>query len=525
MNYKHLIFYLSLSFLISCNDEEEIKPLSTNKSLLKSVPTKVFNWENVDWMPTPANQSPISVPWIGQGSIADLYSLDVVNDYKMINGWVLLYNTFSNQGISALENPYFILYNKYRGIMRIYTYITTPFVTTSTHLNDGLFLNSNHSSSIFNFMGADLIDGSERKSAYKQVQPKTLTGSAPVASNRWYMVEYELAYDDNLKNIPYNEQLLVWYLGYSNISQVTLNGNINGKIESASGSKGNLLDEILEVGEKFGIVAISGFGKNFLNNKLTNGSTGENKFNIPGDIYNDAIKGLSKGVSGGINSIPGSIMNFFSAMIGGSSDKPVKLNFNAEMELSGDISTYGALPGSPCSFYVPGTIIPISAPGYIPAYNSSLGVFNFDFKPNYKLQGSVTEWYFDDALEDVDYNFTFRKESYKQYLKFNPKLLEIANVEINEDFLIWWSSPLNQNLLWTSENVINYGKVYVNAVPETIRYSTIGYVGTNDETPHFAVRFKIKISPKDGSVPVLIQKTFDIEADYSDVRIRKKELR
>ncbi|WP_287101691.1 hypothetical protein, partial [Hydrotalea sp. AMD] len=55
-----------------------------------------FNWETVDWMPTPAvvGQTLINPPWIGQGSITSIYGIDVANDYKASDGWVLVYNSF-----------------------------------------------------------------------------------------------------------------------------------------------------------------------------------------------------------------------------------------------------------------------------------------------------------------------------------------------------------------------------------------------------------------------------------------------
>jgi hypothetical protein len=81
---------------------------------LRSVIVPSFNWETVNWMPTPPWQTNIPPPWIGQGSIASAYGIDVINDNKAADGWVLLYNTFSDTGPNLI-NPYFILYNKYRG--------------------------------------------------------------------------------------------------------------------------------------------------------------------------------------------------------------------------------------------------------------------------------------------------------------------------------------------------------------------------------------------------------------------------
>jgi hypothetical protein len=65
-----------------------------------------FNWETVNWMPTPIGQSQIPPPWIGQGSITSVYGIDVANDIKNADGWQLVYNTFDPNSSGALQNPY-----------------------------------------------------------------------------------------------------------------------------------------------------------------------------------------------------------------------------------------------------------------------------------------------------------------------------------------------------------------------------------------------------------------------------------
>lgn len=88
------------------NDTVEIR---NSPLLTKAVTPEEFDWETADWMPTPAGQSRISVPWIGQGSLTAFYGLDIVNDYKKTDGWKLLYSTFTSSGSADLVNPYFIL--------------------------------------------------------------------------------------------------------------------------------------------------------------------------------------------------------------------------------------------------------------------------------------------------------------------------------------------------------------------------------------------------------------------------------
>lgn len=248
------LFVLSLfiGFSIGSCSDNEFEELSDNSNATKvqtrAVPTPVFDWENADWMPTPSMQSRIPSPWSGQGSLVGTYGIDIVNDRKAFDGWELLYNTFDSNVTAPLVNPYFVLYNKYRGIMRIYLYLTTSFVTTSSYIQDGITVVSNRKTSILNYLGQDIIDlDKEPNKQYMQMQPAPMDGSLPLAANRWYMMQYELAYDPNLADIPYKDIQFSWTLNYYNVQQISLGGNItgslNGTIGSASGS--NLFKPLL----------------------------------------------------------------------------------------------------------------------------------------------------------------------------------------------------------------------------------------------------------------------------------------
>ncbi len=134
INFKnlYLVFLIILSATSSC--KKEIPSNIAVSNTKNSIQPYSFNWETVDWMPTPSGQSLIPPPWIGQGSISSIYDADVVNDHKASDGWVLVYNTFDPNSPGPLVNPYFMLYNKYRGLLRIYLYTTTQFVNSSTYL-------------------------------------------------------------------------------------------------------------------------------------------------------------------------------------------------------------------------------------------------------------------------------------------------------------------------------------------------------------------------------------------------------
>ena len=105
-----------------------------------------------------------SVPWIGAGSLSSFYETDILNDYKSFDGWEMLYNAFSSEASSIVNNPFFVLYNKYRGTMRIYLYITTPFVATSSYIQNGISVISAKETSILNFLGQPVLDAVAKRS-------------------------------------------------------------------------------------------------------------------------------------------------------------------------------------------------------------------------------------------------------------------------------------------------------------------------------------------------------------------------
>src|SRR4051812_18697234 len=93
---KNIILLLFALHFVSCKKDikstGEITEDATVK--IKGVIPATFDWTTVDYMPTPPGQTPIPVPWVGQGSLASLYGIDVIGDNRHEDGWVLLYNTF-----------------------------------------------------------------------------------------------------------------------------------------------------------------------------------------------------------------------------------------------------------------------------------------------------------------------------------------------------------------------------------------------------------------------------------------------
>lgn len=507
---------LFLVSLFSCSDNiyvDEQVTETEDKPLTRAVVPEDFDWDTADFMPTPAGQSKIYVPWASsQGSLASSYTTDVINDHKKSDGWVMLYSSFTDKGTSRLQNPYFILYNKYRGLMRVYLYITTQFVTTSSYLQDGLFINTSRSNiKLLNFLGRETVDGTSSRTSYQQIQPEPLDGGKPLATNKWYMMQYEMAYDPNISSIPYNDIRLVWNANYINVSSISLGGDIQGTIKGVIGeqSDGSILKAVEKDGKKIGAGALAIVGRDFLK-KYKKGDDGSNSLGLSKSIFKGIFDGVEKATSNFSSGITSGITNLFSAIIGGtkSTAVPISLNLNAQVTLTGTQTNVGALPSTPIALYMPGTQIPATAQGQIPLNNIPLGVCNMLAKPDIKIR--VKAYYFEYPNQSPDtgisnitekYGHPQYDTDYTQYLIINPEIKKIADVEVKQDIVA------------ASTNNSVYPKM---VLYKPVLYSCSGAAQRNDylnqgyQYTDFYVRFTITITPKDGAEKSVIYKTFKL---------------
>ena len=397
----------------SCQDDKLLNDSAQEPSLAVSPQTRAvtpyeFNWENADWMPTPTGQSKIPVPWIGQGSLASFYGLDIINDRKKSDGWELLYSTFDPNSSGEIKYPYFILYNKYRGLMRIFYYTTGDIIAASTYLQDGLTINSSNKTSLLNFLGEEIVDASQHKMQYQQIQPAPLDGSMPLAGRRWYMMQYELAYDPNLPKTSSNDMQLIWHLNYYNVDSISLGGKIEGKINGTIGAAAdnNPFSGVTNLGKIAGKGALAAAGMSVLKNNSSNTTTGENTLGLSKDMFKAVFQGTKKAISSATSDIPGAIL---SIIFGGSTTPtPISLNIDAQIRMKGTSVQSGSFPSTSISFWIPGTIIPPDANGYIPLHGENLGVINFIGKPDIVIEYEDEETmdYFDPQVPNAPINYT-----------------------------------------------------------------------------------------------------------------------
>lgn len=156
---------------------------------------------------------------------------------------------------------------------------------------------------------------------------------------------------------------------------------------------------------------------------------------LQGSIPTNIFDPLQKGVQ---SSLEGVVKNVFNAIFGGTGPtvQQVNLTLNSQFNLVGS-QTSISLITSP-TLIIPGTQWdPNTTVGYVPIYNTPLGVFNVSAKPTIKVKKTVTSGS-PATIENtsVKYAFTLDKTSFSEL--FNPALNGIANIQdIKEEVVVF----------------------------------------------------------------------------------------
>ena len=506
--------------ITSCSTKENLvieKECSIIELGTKSVVPETFDWENEDYMPTPSTQT-ILVPWAtGSGGLDAFYGLDVVLDYKKVDGWKQVYSSFKSSGPNLID-PYFVLYNVYRGTLRIYIYLTSITNNYSSYIQDYVYLNTlgSVSSPILNYLGSVFVDKDINIKAFNSIRPKPLSGGSPLANNQWYMIEYEMAYDPGIGNLTYDQIRFQISSDYSNIETINLSGEekteISGTIGASSTSAQNLISSELSSAKK-GVAGIIGYQVlNALGKIPTNGATSNNKVGIDSLFFTNLVSAVTGMVNTFFSGIPSFAYSLLNAIICGSSSTAgsmVSLKAETEIQLEGSATNSGAVGN--WSMYIPGTYIPGTVQGYIPLYNEPMGVFYYSGNNTLYMQQQTGVWpleierngvteYYTESITLREIAFDPDGENYAHNLIFNPAVEELADISVVKEDLI--TRYPNGNFTVNELEIEGYVTdcPYINNYP----------IPNNLE---YGVRFLVEVQPKSGAPASYIYKTFKLQ-DY-----------
>jgi len=507
-----MILYVALMITFSLSSCQDEQLSSSGKIAVKGstdvVPSYDFNWETADLMPTPSNYQ-IYVPWFyGAGSsICSTYPADIYSDYKKADGWVMLYNGFSPTTIVTSANSYFILYNKYKGLLRVYQYNPAGGLTYSSTVSSGITWSGNGygNNSILSFLGRDIVDLAKVQTSYYALEPGPQNGvESPVHPDKWYMFQYELAYDPTLTyTTSQTPPTLTWFVNYTNITSVKLSGGVSGTINGTIGSStlnNDIASSLVAGGKDLGTAGIAALGKSFFST---------NKLGLPSSIYDKIQEGVSSALSTATGNLPGAVKNILSAIFSGNSTstpQTLKLDLSATLHLEGTQSNNGSLFAG-TAIPLPGTLATNGdsyyyTTGFTPLYNKSLGVFSLSSKPTiYKKRSTATKVTIDNNVL-YTYTDTYSKNdaAVNSLITFNPSVINSnsdgASISNLTTEVVW----LNKDLLGDNTDVQS-----VSGRLET-------YNGTNIYTSKTSV-VATYISPK----PVPVSTTLGIRVSFNVV--------
>lgn len=496
LNFVVLCF--GLFALGSCKKETQIDNLNLDKiskndnALMMStmgfgIPSFPLDWENLSYMPAPAGTTPIPMPWqsgLGGRKIDD----DIVFDYKKVDGWELVYNTFNT---SVVYNPsYFMLYNKFRGLLRTYFYFTTASSYPSSNLTYLLTLRGANaqSSPMLNFSGNDIVTIGNNSVDVSQIQPYLVSNTGS-----WYATEFEIAYDQQITSTNYQSLQLNWSINPNSISQITLNGKetgtISGTIEQKKagtnffeGLANNLIDAGLKIGSKEASEGI--------------------RF-----VKNDAIK--SAILDATTNGIGGIVKGFLSGILGGGGSTPTKqqvnLKINSKIDITGQAVVQSQLYDN--VFTLPGTLNSENSVPFYPNYNKAMGVFYVSSKPVVKIKRTPFNLYQPPTFEGGRTRFNFSIDDNSYQILFNPVVLADATISnIKKEIILikhYLPDDLERQSSILSEENVGGVEMYV---VESL--TLVGLIPTSSLNSNLAVRISFDVVPKNGAQKITIVKTF-----------------
>jgi len=450
-SYGAMALLMLIIIVSGCKKDLQKIPASsapTAKRGVNMIPTPYFSWSTVDYMPTAAGSAPILVPW-ASGAVRGFTS-DILYDYLPADGWELLYNLF-DPAKPTPANPFFVLYNKYRSIIRIYVYVNNGGFQNSDYLTTGLNLGPNTiNSNMLNYAGQDITSIGVNQTITSKMEP------TQIANGVWFASQYEIAYDSNIAASTYQQIGLNCTINWTNVSTISLGGTSVGTIKGSITSPGSspfTLSKLLT-----GTLDVLG-GSLFNSTKgSTAGNPGDgNLLGLPTAIFNAASTAVT---SGAADIVKGFLSGIFGGKTGGT-NQSVSLTMNSDITLTGNSTQNGALwPNPGLGLVVPGTTNQQSTAGYTPYYNKPMGLFYLSAVPH------VTTTY-----NSEQYGSGGRANIY--YV--NQTLYAVDNSTVN---LVWNPDIVNSSATGVAISDIKKEVVYIPDPTKLTGGTQIGFNGT-----------------------------------------------
>lgn len=361
-------------------------PAAPVNNQLPSKTNLYFDWTQTSWQNN-SSCEPMTIIESPFYKIDNLEILRASKDMQPEDGWELLRREFGytdqdNLKLQAPEHTYFLLYNKYTGILRV----LLKACRTGTDYN-GVKITIKFDATT-NFQTALLDLTTNAKPLDRTHIPNPIGQSAGVFVNdktKWFYADFPMAYDPC--TCFYKAKLNIVSQLIQN-SQISLGGALTGTITSITNGLGNVSDDgsysfkdFVTGAEKFTKVYSS--VDNFIKKTKDVAATLPNSGSTTSALtsFQSALKN-SQFLKVGIASVPWlasavSLLDFFT---GGGKASPqltqlMPMSVNLALKVDGTIST--ANQYHDIKFSNPGSLDAQYDPDIYPFYNEVLGVLNF----------------------------------------------------------------------------------------------------------------------------------------------------
>lgn len=319
-------------------------------------------------------------------SDANLGVVTAYQDYKPEDGWVLIFRDFGSVTM-PVKMPYFVLYNKYNGTFRIFTFIVTLENYTRISVQTTYEINGNANL-------AYTTSPAYALSSKSNYETNSNIGFVQGSNAQWIYNDIALAYDPNTPT--YEHLSFIFDIKGIGINNISLDGTIllEQKVQANLGQNNKNILAVIEgagkaLGEKYDSFTNA---KNKAKGAVTDASVFFDSLGHKGHPNNQNqtlvnIGSKLSGLAGLINNLPfgpiGAVYGLFNFFSGGGSvaNEPTPLVFEGKISLTGSMTTEEVI--GKLKVRIPGSIAPV-ADYWKPVYNKPLGVFNVQNMPKLK---------------------------------------------------------------------------------------------------------------------------------------------
>lgn len=428
---KSFVLFFASTFILfvnSCTDTDLVTEKegvivvgSTRTTIPQNIP---FIWDDINNPRINIDGAQIILPFYS-GAPGQLLPPHVVNDYKREDGWVMVYNLITDPYLYQPYRNIFMLYNKFRGILRVFYYNSR----TPTHGQ-------------VTFAGINFTDPSTKLLNASNVGiyclPLNQTGPQQVYTTNniisaskslclgWNSFDVEVSYDENYKIKSSN-------MGISFNDILSLAVNLNGKVNT---------QELLSYVETSSSNPMGDFIQSFFNSVGTASGKEAEKFIFPpnttGGTRDAGAIIISAAVSSFISNAINALTKSWTSILAKETNtyKTIDIKTASKLTIEGNIGE--GIPSRGIgvqNLLVPGTT-PNGSTIIKPIYNAPLGVWNLKTLKNVEI-GSYTF----PTIENIEGGYPTSDDSYPfyadvcEYVQVKIPTYGVNDVIINDSIL------------------------------------------------------------------------------------------